>query len=186
MTFTKQWRFDYNTLPINFSQIDTYSVANLLYELTVLTNSQRVLELGVGNYGTSTQVFLKALNLTGGKLISIDINRGTDEWWNKEGALFLCRPDNWTFIVGNSLDVDVQGEFDIILIDTSHTLEQTKKELELYAPKTKSGGYVLMHDYNLEEVKMATHFYLENNPDKVKLCFIYGPSGQQLAVLRKL
>lgn len=186
MDFTKQWRFDYGALPIEFSQIDTYRVASILFELTVLKNAQRVLELGVGGWGTSTQVFLKALERTGGKLISVDIDERTRNWHTLKGAIYDQLPNHWTFIAGDSKMVDVRGEFDIILIDTSHEIEQTKEELKLYVPKTKQGGYILMHDYNLEEVKMPTHFYLNDNPDKVSLCFVYGPSNQQLAVLRKL
>jgi hypothetical protein len=37
--------------------------------------------------------------------------------------------------------------FDWIYIDTTHTYQQTKLELELYAPKIKCGGVIAGHDY---------------------------------------
>jgi hypothetical protein len=37
--------------------------------------------------------------------------------------------------------------FDWIYIDTDHTYETTRKELELYAPKLKLGGIIAGHDY---------------------------------------
>jgi hypothetical protein len=37
--------------------------------------------------------------------------------------------------------------FDWVYIDTTHSYTQTKLELELYAPKIKSGGIIAGHDY---------------------------------------
>lgn len=37
--------------------------------------------------------------------------------------------------------------FDWVYIDTTHSYAQTKLELELYAPKIKSGGIIAGHDY---------------------------------------
>ena len=46
--------------------------------------------------------------------------------------------------------------FDWIYIDTDHTYHTTKQELELYAPKIKSGGFICGHDYVLGNWK--SHF----------------------------
>jgi len=36
---------------------------------------------------------------------------------------------------------------DVIMLDTLHTYEQTKQEIEAWLPKLKSGGSFLFHDY---------------------------------------
>ena len=41
------------------------------------------------------------------------------------------------------------GYFDWIYIDTDHSYETTRDELELYAPKMKSGGVMAGHDYRM-------------------------------------
>ena len=38
------------------------------------------------------------------------------------------------------------GEFDIILLDTSHDTMATQLELQKYVPMIKSGGYFFVHD----------------------------------------
>lgn len=42
-----------------------------------------------------------------------------------------------------------EGYFDWIYIDTTHSYEQTKLELELYSQKLKPGGIIAGHDYML-------------------------------------
>lgn len=41
------------------------------------------------------------------------------------------------------------GYFDWIYIDTDHSYETTRDELELYAPKMKPGGIIAGHDYKI-------------------------------------
>jgi cephalosporin hydroxylase len=63
----------------------------------------------------------------------------------------------WTFLVGDDLDPAVQNRLpddaDLIFIDTSHTYEQTKAELD-YA-LTFAPDKIALHDYELPEVSQA-------------------------------
>jgi predicted O-methyltransferase YrrM len=45
--------------------------------------------------------------------------------------------------------------FDIIYIDGNHTYEAVAKDIELWSPKIKRGGFVLGHDFNWPGVKKA-------------------------------
>jgi hypothetical protein len=49
----------------------------------------------------------------------------------------------------NFLNNQNDNTFDFIYIDTTHTYEDTKNELEISWKKTKPGGIISGHDYNL-------------------------------------
>jgi len=63
----------------------------------------------------------------------------------------------WTFIVGDDLDPTIQAQLpshaDLIFIDTSHTYEQTVKELAYSL--TLTPARIALHDYALDEVRRA-------------------------------
>lgn len=45
---------------------------------------------------------------------------------------------------------------DVIMLDTSHTYEQTHREIEAWLPKLKPGGSFLFHDYTQQRMDTAT------------------------------
>lgn len=104
----------------------------------------KVIELGVRS-GDSTSAFLAAAEAQGGEVWSVDVSEPrVPEWWRELPF--------WYVTVGDDLTVSDQlpDEVDILFIDTSHTYEQTKAELELYWPKVKPGGFIVLHDTELE------------------------------------
>jgi len=160
------WIFDYNWVPEKIIyQMDTYNALNLLYSHSKLINAKRILELGVGNCGVSTWCFLKVVRETGGRLTSVDIRPDAGYCWegNKQ----------WTFVAGDSLLVDIRGPFDVVLIDTSHTYEQTKGELERFVPMLRKDGLLFMHDTDGAPVMKALNDYMD---DEQNLRFI-GSAG---------
>jgi predicted O-methyltransferase YrrM len=106
-------------------------------------NAQHVIELG-SRSGVSTVAWLYGLQETGGRLTSVDLD---------------CAPQigtwsHWRHIQGNDLDPDVIAQLEpaeIILIDTSHALEQTRRELETYLPLVKRPGLIVLHDTELAQ-----------------------------------
>ena len=107
-------------------------------ELCTIHNIQTVIELGVRG-GVSTAAWLWGLEQTGGHLYSVDIDPAP------------YQADNWTFIQGDDLLIADQlpDKADIIFVDTSHTYEQTKAEIELYLPRTQK--FMLFHDTAVAE-----------------------------------
>jgi predicted O-methyltransferase YrrM len=107
-------------------------------DLCITHNIQTVIELGVRG-GISTAAWLWGLEQTGGHLYSVDIDPAPYE------------ADNWTFIQGDDLIIADQlpDEADVIFVDTSHTYEQTKAEIELYLPRTRK--FMLFHDTDVAE-----------------------------------
>ena len=119
-------------LPVLFGSVARYAGA-------------RVIEIGVRG-GNSTVALLAAAELAGGHVWSIDIDTGCE---------FRSYPDPpdpslWTFIgAGSESWRAVQGtpeQVDVLFIDASHEYNDTCNELDLYLPKVRPGGTVLMHD----------------------------------------
>jgi predicted O-methyltransferase YrrM len=117
-----------------------------MYNLVRFTNAQLIVEIGLGP-GDSTGVFLLALKETGGKLISIDIERQPVAE-TKIDQLGLR--DHWQFIQKPSEDVPREWpaghKIDILLVDGLHTYDQVRLEYRLYRPLMRNGGYILFHD----------------------------------------
>ena len=103
--------------------------------------AQHVVELGTRT-GVSTVAWLHALESTGGRLTSVDLD---------------ARPpigefDHWTFIQGDDCDPDVVAGIepaDIVFIDSSHHYGHTKRELAIYRWLVKPGGVLCLHDTEL-------------------------------------
>lgn len=104
-------------------------------------NAEHVLELGTRS-GVSTVAWLYGLELTDGRLTSVDL----------EPAPKIGPYDRWTFVQGNDLNPDLicgLDRADIVFIDTTHFYEQTVSELNLYRWLVKVGGIMVLHDTEL-------------------------------------
>lgn len=106
-------------------------------------DARLVVELGTRT-GVSTVAWLYALERTGGRLLSVDLDARPPigDW------------PHWTFHQGDDLDPDVlalvaDGTADIVFIDTSHHYEQTQRELVAWSPKVRPGGVIVLHDTEL-------------------------------------
>ena len=110
-----------------------------------------VLELGRGKYGGSLIPMAMAAKQTNGKIISVDIEAPTQSIWKRAEKLNLRQ--NIQFIVSNDQDPRLIKRFkrdgllfDVIFLDTSHTLDDTFEELKIYPQFLISGGFMLFHD----------------------------------------
>ena len=84
------------------------------------------------------------------KMISIDIKHPcvfnacdrikTVEEYSKNNNI------NYNFILANTLDIEIENT-DLLFIDTLHTYEQLKKELEIHSNKVNK--YIIFHDTEL-------------------------------------
>ena len=113
-------------------------------ELATRINAHRVIELGV-RHGVSTVAWLHAMELTGGHLWSAD-----RDFPSEDGPVRTVPHDRWTFVLGRDDAPETLQALppicDLVFIDTAHTLAQTMTELELYARRVRSGGYIILHD----------------------------------------
>jgi len=98
---------------------------------------EHITEMGV-RWVTSSWAFL-ASNPT--KMISYDLGRHP----NVGTLIAAAEFDNidFTFIEANTREIEIE-ETDLLFLDTEHSYDQVKVELELHAPRTRK--YVIFHD----------------------------------------
>jgi predicted O-methyltransferase YrrM len=117
-------------------QSDIHHHLPLLYSLAKGT----VVELGTRT-GVSTAALLSGVERHGGTVTSVDID--------DVSALYRGHPQ-WRCVRGSSTDPAtaalVEGQIDVLLVDTEHTYEQVTDELAVWGPRMRVGGVVLFHD----------------------------------------
>lgn len=109
--------------------------------------SERILELGVRG-GVSTWAFLDGLRPTG-RLLSVDIDPSVE----RQVPARVRDDQRWKLWIADSttlnhLDVRMRlgGPADTVLIDTSHTYDDTLAEL--YLARSVGAAVILCHDVN--------------------------------------
>lgn len=171
---------DYNARDIN-------EHLQYIYDTTVNMNAQTIVELGVNN-GSSTLAFLLATRKTNGKLYSCDIVECPNARKLVDGV-----DENWQFTIKDDLEYGKTWDkpIDILFIDTSHSFEQTHRELELWIPKVKPDGIIILHDtmptpgtaFNESGVLPAVWEWLGNNPGYT---LENKPNNHGLGIIRKV
>lgn len=122
---------------------------HILFGTVAKYPAAQVIELGT-DIGESTTALLAAAELTGGRVWSVDANPecGFREVYGAIGD----GAGPWTFIHGDSTQAAIAAQVptaaDVLFIDSSHLYDQTCQELQLYLPKVRPGGTVLLHDTN--------------------------------------
>jgi predicted O-methyltransferase YrrM len=120
---------------------DIYLHLPRMVQLVEQLDAQHVLELG-SRSGVSTIAWLHALQRTGGRLTSVDL----------DAAPAIGAHDNWTHVQGDDTDpalVAALDPADIVFIDTSHLYDHTVQELAIYRWLVRPGGVICLHDTEL-------------------------------------
>jgi predicted O-methyltransferase YrrM len=127
-----------------------------LFFHTISVQAQFVVELGTRG-GESTRAFLAAVSMTGGRVLSIDINdcggielpEKMQRRWQfvKADDIAFGRHEfaQWCNNEGQSPAIDV------LFIDTSHLYEHTVQEIETWQGFVRPGGLMIFHDTNMGE-----------------------------------
>lgn len=144
----------------DYTNLETFArdQVDMAPHITTLTRLARqattVVEWGVRG-GVSTWAILDGLS-EDGHLYSVDIV-------DCEVPRRVSEDPRWTFIVGDDLDPAVQEQLpdkaDMVFIDTSHTYDQTVKELA-YAV-TFEPDRIVMHDYVMIPVQQAAQEFCD-------------------------
>lgn len=124
-----------------------------------------ILELGVRR-GNSTISFLAALETDRkGHLWSIDIAP-------PEVPLEWHESEHWSFLKAHDLSSRAAdwapGEVDVLFVDTEHDFGHVKAELDLWVPRVRAGGVVLVHDTDQPDLSgpgTALTAYCEEHPE---------------------
>jgi hypothetical protein len=79
------------------------------------------------------------------------------EFYNELKTEFETNTRHWDYITHHSdysyncVDKFKDGNYDFVYIDGAHDYESVKKDIELYLPKVKDGGYIGGHDYMIPD-----------------------------------
>lgn len=134
-----------------------------------------IVELGVGS-GFSSVALLSGAMSAGRILASYDIDPGCVERAVKNMDLSQDSPllSSWRFKAGDSIGAaeDFQnGSVSLMFLDTAHTFEITKAELQAWVPKIHPKGIICGHDYHLPGagVHTAVEDLLTSLPGRFRL-----------------
>lgn len=144
-----------------------------LYSIILGMEAKSVLEVGAG---FSTPTILKALEITGGTLMTCDM-RPIEGTGNKPES--LKKYSNWKYLQGKTEKTlkDLIGPFDVVLHDGTHEFRDAYRDLRRIIPLVKKNGLILVHDtehraFRLKlAVKLATLFCRH---EKATLPYGYG------------
>jgi predicted O-methyltransferase YrrM len=152
-----------NPLEIHMTKpTDIHEHLATLFMLTIEFNLKRIVELGTRE-GESTVALLQAAKQINGKVFSIDI----DPCLRAKRLIQKYELQKyWEFTQADDLKMKWSTPIDHLFIDTSHTFDQTLRELEKYEPYVRHGGIITMHDIvSSQGVLSAITKYLENRDD---------------------
>ena len=114
-----------------------------LYTLAESVQAKDILEIGAG-WGWSARAFALSLeNRTGSRLVSVD--RKPQRLHRKNRKAIISTGINWSIIEGNSADVEIDGEFDLIYIDGAPHMVHA--DFLRFYPKLRAGGLMVVDGY---------------------------------------
>ncbi len=128
----------------------------------IASRGNSVLELGVRDI-QSTWGFLSGLSresfgyyiiknphkldfISQRRLVSVDLFDPADQGADINEVYDIAKENDveFEFIKGNTLDIELDGNFDCIFFDTDHTYEQLSAEIKKYGPK--ANNWLIFHD----------------------------------------
>jgi GT2 family glycosyltransferase/glycosyltransferase involved in cell wall biosynthesis/predicted O-methyltransferase YrrM len=130
----------------------------LLYRIVAETNAKKIIELGTRG-GDSTCALTIGAVQTEGHVTSVDYGKGAEysedpSAWDaltKASAMItdeLGLDEFWTLVIKNDIEFakEYDEEVDVLFIDTVHSYDQTKMELDAWGNKVVDGGFIIIHD----------------------------------------
>lgn len=151
-----------------------------LYRLVRQLNAKRVLEIGTSN-GYSTIWMAMGLEETGGKIISIEFDKGRYELavenFRKVGLDSLA---DLRLADAREEVPKVKGPFDLVFIDAWK--EDYAAYFDMIFPKVRSGGAIVAHDTRSYAKEMAPFLKRIKSEPSLKTEFLnLGPNGMSIS-----
>ena len=164
-----------------------------LYERAVEAKAKVIVELGT-QIGHSTRALLKATIENNGHMHSVELNANSLALVGEAMKSGGADTSFWTAVPGDDLEVAKQWtiHMDLLFLDTSHTYENTVKELESYSKFVVPQGIIIMHDTYMDRsvpeqypVRRAVEDWLKNNGEWEFLDITTPGDGWGLGLLRR-
>ncbi|MFZ4574333.1 MAG: O-methyltransferase [Phycisphaerales bacterium] len=120
-------------------------VGRLWYALVALLRPRRILETGTHRgYSTTCLAgglqYLSTFDDAPREIVTIDVQTHPHLWAGTPLSRFI------RFVQGEAAKVPVDGEFDMILLDSDHSYAVVAAEIEAFEPLLTVGGVLLFHD----------------------------------------
>lgn len=146
----------------------------LFYRIMSETRAQKIVDLGTRD-GNSTYALVIDAVETGDHVTSVDNGKAVEYTNYRTGLDALAETSvvisdkfgldmYWTLVIKDDIEFAAQytDEFELLLIGTVHSHEQTKKELEIWESKVVSGGFIVIHDIvSFREQNLAIWGFLD-------------------------
>ncbi|HWR51586.1 MAG TPA: class I SAM-dependent methyltransferase [Bryobacteraceae bacterium] len=151
-----------------------------LYQLVRQLNAKRVLEIGTSN-GYSTIWMAMGLEETGGKIVSIEFDKGRHDLAVENfRKLGLDRLADLRFADALKEVPRIEGPFDLVFIDAWK--EDYGAYFDMVFPKVRSGGAIAAHDTTSYAKEMATFLKrIKSNPALKTEFLSLGPNGMSIS-----
>lgn len=118
------------------------ATAEAIAAIVTLTDSRTILELGT-HVGFTTYHVLKAIiGKPGARIVTVDPRPAHDVQFFSEFSSILTHINGWTPQCLN----EIEGPFQVVFVDSDHTLDHTVKEMEALMRLTVPGSIFLFHD----------------------------------------
>lgn len=127
--------------------ITTHETAEFIEALITMTDFRRILEIGTCTGYTTLHMLRAVYGKPSAKLVSIDARPAHDKafWAREEFKGVLFHVEGWTPDVLSLLS----GTFDLVFVDSDHSVSHTEKELAALMRITRPGSLLLFHDVPL-------------------------------------
>lgn len=122
--------------------ITTAPTAEAIAAIVTLTDSRSVLELGTCTAFGTYHILKALIGKPGARIVTIDFRPAHDLEFFSEFCSIL------THVNGKTPEClqDISGPFDLVFVDSDHSLEHTQKEVDALMPITRPGAVFLFHD----------------------------------------
>lgn len=148
----------------------------LLYDVVVTSQAKVVFETGT-NVGDSTRILSTALQVTSGKLWTVDLKPPEGEW-----------PKTWPvqnieFIQGDAGKLRIKEQIDVLFLDDDHAAEAIAQRLRNLGPSVKVGGKIVLHDSSHSEFGEGIHAAIRSFCREQQLWYTDYPLGHGLTII---
>lgn len=114
--------------------------------IVTMTDSRKILEVGTCTGFTSLHILRAIIGKQGAKLTTIDARPAHDQKFFDRFPEYIAFVEGWTPEVLATQPVMEPGPFDLVFVDSDHSVEHTQKEVRALWNVTRPGTVFLFHD----------------------------------------
>ena len=160
-------------------------------EILAETRPELVVETGTWRGGSALYLATICDLLGEGEIVSIDIEPARDDYPRHRRITYLAGRSSTDPEVAAEVRSRAQGRRVLVILDSDHSQAHVEQELATYAPLVPVGGYVIVEDSNIGQIRkdllpgplqaierfLAGTDEFEIDREREKLLITFNPSG---------